>query len=293
MTYTISRGGKVGPDGPNFLRHLGCFVVVAKPIIYNWSITQHVDVKAQLNGGIRYLDLRVARKDNTNEICFLHGLYGAAIEQPLQEIADWLLSHSGEVVIIDFQHFYEFDDHLHKILIRIIDNIFKDKLCPVFPSFSHISLQWLALEKYQVFAIYRNSAAMNQTNLWFSNLWSTPWANTVNPRYLIKFLNEKLESRNQRTGFVSQCLLTPDTMYVARHVFGNLEKNLGNVCRDITLPWINEKKPGNGGLNVVISDFVSYNDFLFSKTVIQRNVELLKHSNHTASGRYIEVRSKS
>lgn len=293
MTYTITPKGKIGPDGPNFIRHLGCLLVVARPIIYNWSITQHDDVKAQLNGGIRYLDLRVARKSGTNDICFLHGLYGASIEQPLRDVADWLSSHSGEVLILDFQHFYEFDDKLHQVLIKIIETIFKEKLCPVFPSFTHISLQWLALEKYQLFVVYRNGAAISYPNLWFSSLWETPWADTVDPRYLLTFLNERLKRRNSRTGFVSQCLLTPNTFYIARHTCGNLERDLARVCRNNILPWIREKKPGSDGLNVVISDFVSYDDFVFTKTVIQRNVELLKWSNKTASGRYIEVQSKS
>ncbi|XP_046752754.1 PI-PLC X domain-containing protein 3 [Diprion similis] len=293
MTYTISRKGEIGPDGPKFLRHLGCFKMVAKPVIFNWSITQHDDVKAQLNGGIRYLDLRVAKKDGLNEICFLHGLYGASIEEPLEDIADWLTSHPGEVVILDFQHFYQFSDSLHNVLINIIESTFKGKLCPVFPSFTHISLQWLALEKYQVFVIYRNVAVMNHTNLWFSSLWVTPWPNTVNPVHLIEFLDKSLESRNPRTGFVSQCLLTPDTFYVLKHVFGNLERDLVDVCRTNTLPWIRNKKPGSDGLNIVISDFVSYNNFLFSKTVIQRNVEMLKVSSKPISGKYIEVQSKS
>ncbi|XP_012267489.2 PI-PLC X domain-containing protein 3 [Athalia rosae] len=293
MTYTITKKSKIGPDGPHFLRYLGCLLPVVRPIIFNWSITQHEDVKAQLNGGIRYLDLRVARKCQSDEVCFLHGLYGAPVEQPLNDISDWLSLHPEEVVILDFQHFYEFDDSLHHELIKIIERTFRGKLCPVFSSFSHISLQWLALEKYQVIAIYRNIAVLTATNLWYSNLWITPWPNTVNPGYLVRFLDEELETRNTETGFVSQCLLTPDTYYVARHFFGNLEKDLVNVCRDNILPWIREKKPGSDGLNIVISDFVSYNDFLFSKTVIQRNAELLKWSDKTTSRKYIEVRSKS
>lgn len=293
MTYTITRRGTVGPDGPNFLRYLGCFSVVVKPIIYNWSITQHDDVRAQLNGGIRYLDLRVARKNDTNEIYFLHGLYGAEIDKPLRDVADWLSSHPGEILILDFQHFYKFDEALHDTLIGIIENIFKGKLCPVFPSFNHISLQWMALKKYQLFVIYRNISAISKNNLWFSSLWETPWADTVDPKYLVKFLNDKLEFRNSRTGFVSQCLLTPDTYYVAKHPFGNLERDLVGVCRNNILPWINEKSPGSDGLNIVISDFVSYDDFIFSKTVIQRNVELLKTSKKPPSGKYIQVQPKS
>ncbi|XP_014478123.1 PREDICTED: uncharacterized protein LOC106746260 isoform X2 [Dinoponera quadriceps] len=80
MTYTIERRNDVGPDEPAFIRTLGRYCsLVAKPIILNWSITQRDDVRRQLNGGIRYLDLRVATKPRTRDIYFLHGLYGSEI----------------------------------------------------------------------------------------------------------------------------------------------------------------------------------------------------------------------
>lgn len=276
MTYTIQRHNDVGPDEPAFIKNLGRYCsFVSKPIIFNWSITQYENVKEQLNGGIRYLDLRVATNPRDQDIYFLHGLYGSKIYPPLKSIADWLAEHANEVVILDFQHFYLFSEADHRRLTETIIQIFRGKLCPVFAKFDHITLNWLGIERYQVFVIYRNAYAQNHSTLWPSGLWCTLWPNTIHIDKLIEFLNAELHARSLDIAFVSQCLLTPNATYVLKHLFGTLQGTLVPMCQDAILSWINEKRPGRGGLNIVIADFVSQNNFLFSKTVIQSNNRLL------------------
>lgn len=275
MTYTIERRNDVGPDELPVVRFLGRYCsLIAKPIIFNWSINQYDNITEQLNGGIRYLDLRLATKSN-DEIHFLHGLYGAEITRPLQDVADWLSSHPNEVVILDFQHFYAFTERHHRSLIDKIRHIFRDKMCPIYGKFDHLTLEWLSFRKYQVFVVYRNIVIRNYTDLWPSGLWPTPWPNTVSTSKLLRFLDSSLQSKVPNIGFVSQCLLTPSVSFVVRHLCGNLHRSLGNRCRSATLSWIQKNHPGTGGMNIVITDYVSVNSFLFSKLVIQRNVTLL------------------
>ncbi|XP_003694563.1 PI-PLC X domain-containing protein 2 [Apis florea] len=275
MTYTIKRHNDVGPDEPKYIRALGRYCsFVSKPIIFNWSITQHENIKDQLNGGIRYLDLRVATKSTDANIYFVHGLYGSKIYQPLQEIAEWLSFHSNEIVILDFQHFYSFSETNHSHLVETIFRIFQTKLCPVASMFDHITLNWLNLEKYQVIVIYRNVFAQNYSNLWPSCLWHTPWPNTVRVNELIDFLDIKLKARPLEIGFISQCLLTPDIPYILKHLCGTLQRDLVPLCQKAILLWINHKRPGRGGLNIIIADFISDNNFLFCKTVIDSNKKI-------------------
>lgn len=275
MTYTIKRHYDVGPDEPKYIRALGRYCsFVSKPIIFNWSITQHENIKDQLNGGIRYLDLRVATKPTDANIYFVHGLYGSKIYQPLQEIAEWLSFHSNEIVILDFQHFYSFSEMDHSHLVETIFRIFQTKLCPVASMFDHITLNWLNLEKYQVIVIYRNVFAQNYSNLWPSCLWRTPWPNTVRVNELINFLDIKLKARPLEIGFISQCLLTPDISYILKHLCGTLQRDLVPLCQKAILLWINHKRPGRGGLNIIIADFISDNNFLFCKTVIDSNKKI-------------------
>lgn len=276
MTYTISKNNDVGPDESRYIRALSRYLsIVSKPIIFNWSITQHDNVKDQLNGGTRYLDLRVATKPQNGDIYFVHGLYGSKIYQPLQEVAGWLSSHSGEIVILDFQHFYSFSEMDHRHLVETIFRIFQTKLCPIAHTFNHITLNWLTLKRYQVIVIYRNVYAQNYSNLWPSVLWQTPWPNTVRVSELIDFLNAELQKRPLGSGFVSQCLLTPDMPYVLKHLCGTLQTNLVSQCQKVVLSWVKQKRPGRGGLNIVIADFVSDTNFLFCKTVIESNKRIL------------------
>ena len=276
MTYTIEPNNYVGPDESKLIRLFGRYLsLLIKPIIFNWSMNQEDSIKDQLNGGIRYIDLRVATKRSDHRVYFLHGLYGAEITQPLVEVKDWLDTHPGEIIIMDFQHFYKFTDQHHQSLIEHLRHLFRGKMCPLQNSLEYITLQWLYRQRYQLFVVYRDISARNYLDLWPSGAWPTPWPNTVNSTELIDFLNEGLKKRVPLAGYVSQCLLTPDGTYVMKHICGNLHRDLCPKCRGVTIPWIEENSPGSGGMNIVITDFVSLDNFLFSKSVIQRNVQLL------------------
>ncbi|XP_034947085.1 PI-PLC X domain-containing protein 3 [Chelonus insularis] len=287
MTYTINRFNNVGPDEPYYLQFLGkYFSIISRPIIFNWSVTQYESVIQQLNGGIRYLDLRLASKPTDNEIYFVHGLFGDEVSQHLINISNWLVIHSSEIIIIDCQHFYAFSDEHHHYFLRKIKSIFGNMICPAIFHLLHINLDWMIKRKYQVILIYRNEIAKTDYDLWPTNLWPTPWPNTTRPRALIDFLNIRLKTRLPDTGFISQCLLTPDTKFVLKHFCGSLNRDLGAICRKATIRWIYKNSPGSGGLNIVITDFISYDNFLFSKIVIQRNVALLEEERNTRTQAY-------
>ncbi|XP_043275694.1 PI-PLC X domain-containing protein 3 [Venturia canescens] len=278
MTYGIKRSNDVGPDKPKWLRVLSRFFsFISKPIIYNWSVTQYEDVTIQLNGGIRYLDLRLATKSSNNEsIYFVHGLYGSEVTEPLESVDHWLTAHPEEVVLLDCQHFYEFTKENHRYFVDKIKRIFGNKICPATRNLVDISLSWLNERKYQVLVIYRNEIAAGEKHVWPSGLWPTPWPDTVDPDKMLQFLELRIRNRTPNVGFVSQCLLTPNSAYVVKHLWGSLYRDLATLCRNASLPWIRQHKPGILGLNVVITDFIAYDNYLFSRTVIQRNNELLR-----------------
>ncbi|XP_066596724.1 PI-PLC X domain-containing protein 3 [Prorops nasuta] len=256
MTYTIMPENDIGPDEPAYIRMLGCICTfAAKPIIFNWSITQDSTIIQQLNGGVRYLDLRVATKSASNDFYFLHGLYGEKINKSLEDILNWLNHHPNEIIILDFQHFYSFSHYDHEKLIKLITNMFHGKLCPVYETFNHITLEWLSSLKNQIILIYRDINARNHAYFWPNNFWPTPWPNTTSTDRLIAFLSNNLRSKNDNLGFVSQCLLTPNFPYVLKHLCGNLRKSLVRSCQTPIYTWINEQCPGKFGMNIVIAGF--------------------------------------
>lgn len=277
MTYTIDKSNELGPDNPSLVTAANLlFPNLTKDLAYNWAINQKVTAKQQLDGGIRYLDLRLATKKHDDKFYFVHGLYGSEIQQPLKEVADWLALHPSEVIILDFQHFYNFTESHHRDLVYLLKNLFRGKLCPRINPPGSVTLNWLAAKNLQVLIIYRHYSITPDDNFWLDRLWPTPWPETVSRSRLIRFLNDGVKNRDRTIGFTSQAILTPDQRYITRHLFENTERALLKKMKRPTIDWVNSNYPGiAGGMNVVMTDFVSSEEFLFSKAVIQRNEKFL------------------
>lgn len=225
----------------------------------------------------RYLDIRLAILSGASEPHVVHGLFGDPITDALKEIKDFLDSHNEEILILDFQHFYSFkqDDHIR--LLVLLDSLFGRKLCPVSYNLYHITLRWMRENGYQVIVIYRNNAARGQPKFWPTEYFPTPWPNTTSVDSMIQFVESGMSSRPKTTGFVSQCILTPDNALVIRHPCGNLESKCGIPCNRAIIPWLEKQSPGEKGINIVIADFINMYNFPYSKTIIQLNAKLLHH----------------
>lgn len=96
----------------------------------------------------RYFDIRVARKGSKLLAC--HGLYGMEVINALEEINECLNEHPEEVVILDFQHIYDFTTLDHRLLIEKIHSIFQSKLCPEPTNVIDVTLNWLKNNRHQV-----------------------------------------------------------------------------------------------------------------------------------------------
>lgn len=110
--------------------------------------------------GIRYFDLRVARKpnDSSGDLYFTHVIYTHLMvlvsiisviysvshqafmapcvvnvrpsQETLSSVAAWLDSHPKEVVILACSHFEGISDRLHQAFILSLKKLFGSKLCP-------------------------------------------------------------------------------------------------------------------------------------------------------------------
>ncbi|KAF7204884.1 PI-PLC X domain-containing protein 1 [Nothobranchius furzeri] len=120
---------------PEVLRRFSriCFV---RRIVRRWAMTQEVTITEQLNAGVRYFDLRIARKHNDSNptrLYFHHGLLTRTdVETVLREIDAWASRHPKEVIIVSLSHFEGFDKkieaQLHIHLIQFIKDLFGAKL---------------------------------------------------------------------------------------------------------------------------------------------------------------------
>ncbi|KAL6462717.1 hypothetical protein MHYP_G00291390 [Metynnis hypsauchen] len=79
FSFWVDENAPVGTDHKAFVKHLAMiFRLLAKKVMKKWSMTQNLTFREQLEGGIRYFDLRVSSKPGEVgcEVYFIHGLFG-------------------------------------------------------------------------------------------------------------------------------------------------------------------------------------------------------------------------
>ncbi|CAD6997154.1 PI-PLC X domain-containing protein 2 [Ceratitis capitata] len=275
MTYGIKSRAKPAPDADRSTIWLNfCFPWCVR----RWAKTQSSSVLDQLLLGIRYFDLRVCQKND--KYYFAHGLFAMEIFEPLEELKRYLLSHRGEICILDFQHFYEMDETHHKQLQNRLLMLFDSMLYAKSDgNLSEFTLNRSSALGRQVFLIYRRCPLPLPNEFWPSNSWPTPWPNVTSIKKLEIYLQKSLLTRQPSQGFVSQCILTPSGKYITLRFFSSLRKTAKKVNSKLK-PWIEEQLPGPfeenepPKANVFIVDFASLNNGEFCNTVIGLNYKI-------------------
>lgn len=256
------------------------FSILAYPIIKKWTVTQKVDIRTQLENGIRYFDFRAAPKSKPgdNDLYFVHGLYGPKIISMCSDIKDFLDEHQKEVVIIHIQHFIGTKPQQEKDLLDDLLRIFDAKICPYHKDHkSEPTLDQLNADKKQIFLFYPSESSVRSQYLWPPKYLPNPWANTTKTQYLLRFLNHRVHQRECDRFFVTQGVLTPDDSFVRRHLLSSLQKRLVQPCNQTLCEWLKDQRAGPKGPNIVMTDFVEWNNFQIPKCVIQMNYTLLNH----------------
>jgi len=121
FAFDLDESGDVAPCADNTVHGLvSVFGMMAKKIVSNWSKTQSLGVDAQLKAGVRYFDIRVSCRPGSSELFVVHGLYGPTVESCLDSLAAFLDDHCCEIVLLDFNHFYDMDSAAHDRLINAL-----------------------------------------------------------------------------------------------------------------------------------------------------------------------------
>lgn len=295
FTFFLNRSEGVAPDEPQWMKraaeYLGSCV---KRIIYNWSSVQSLNVTEQLASGVRYFDIRVATKSDSCDppgtqsesgmerkdvkLFCVHGLYGLCIDECLESVASYLEDHGREIVVLDFNHFYEVDCEVHHGLIRKIRERFGSKLCPVHHDLREVSLRFLWHHGYQLIVLYHHCLAHHFHFLWPGCRVQSPWPGTDDVRQLLDRLEENYEvGRREGDFYVTQGILTPTTMFILKHLNSTLKETLAQMVVGPFLNWIRGKAVGRNGLNICIIDCVDLSGF--TEAVVAMNYN---HRDHTA-----------
>ncbi|XP_066522459.1 PI-PLC X domain-containing protein 1 [Hoplias malabaricus] len=234
----------------------GIFYCFTRPVIYRWTTTQVKGIMEQLQAGIRYFDLRIAKRpnDTSNDLYFSHIIYTQLrVVETLRTMATWLSAHPKEIVILACRQFEGLHEKHHEELIYFIKNIFGAKLCP--HNAADISLRGLWSSAHQVLLSYDNQAATRHKVLWPGiPYW---WANKANAEELLQYLEWQKELGRPDGFFVSGLNLTATRCFIASHPQVSLQvltmENWECIKR-----WLEEQKPGakSTSLNIIAGDFV-------------------------------------
>ncbi|XP_062983689.1 PI-PLC X domain-containing protein 2 [Elgaria multicarinata webbii] len=277
FSYWVDEKSPVGPDQATAIKRIAKISLVKK-LMKKWSVTQNLTFKEQLEGGIRYFDLRVSSKPGEpgQEIYFIHGLFGIKVWDGLMEINTFLTHHPKEVIFLDFNHFYAMDNNHHAYLISRIQEVFESRLCTK-ECVESVTLQSLWEQEQQVLIFYHHPLFDVYPFLWPGNKMPAPWANTTNVHKLLQFLETTLGERTKHGTFhVSQAILTPRVKTIARNLIRGLKNTLVHRNLPLILNWVKSQKPGSMGVNIITSDFVELVDF--AATVIALNDLLLEEN---------------
>eukprot|EP00064_Thunnus_orientalis_P015097 superscaffoldBa00002737_g15146 len=258
---------------PCFLRLTDrLFPCWTRPCVYRWATTQQSVLSDQCDLGIRFLDLRIARKPAEGvKLFFAHGIYTLlTVKEALEELATWLDAHPKEIVIISCTHFDSLTDGDHTRLVDYILSLFGEKLCS---SQDSPTLRSCWSRGQQVIVSYDNQQMLQQhPELWTGiPYW---YADSTDPKKVIAYLEDQ-KHRGRPAGFyVSGLNLTEDAPYVLLHPFQNLRK-MTTKALSLLLRWASEQRPGPevGGVNILCCDFVAVSQFC--SLVISLNYKLL------------------
>ena len=245
---------------------------VVKIITHNWSVTQSLDVTQQLKAGVRYFDIRVGAKSNSDELHSVHGLYGSKVHAYLEEINVFLEEHPKEIVLLDFNHFYDTNENSHSRLKRNIFDTFGSKLCP-FVELDQLSLCFMWEWNLQVIVFYHCNHG-NEPQLWPGTAIRSRWPNVKTVDELLKILDEDTLKRSEYMNKfqVTQGVLTPDAQFIVFNIGATLKNSLCVQAAEPFVRWLKTKKTDRYGVNICIIDFVEMADYI--STVINLNYSL-------------------
>jgi len=267
-----------------------------KDILMRWSVTQSLSATQQLEVGVRFFDLRVAKHKTSGQIHIVHGLMGTNLAVHLREIKTFLEGHRKEVVFLYFQKYYNMDTNDGLGMSRQINDLLGTKICKptdfgyVFSSArttKPVTLsQSLTLTKIwengcQVFLFSHMDEIINDYIKFFQLppfYWEDfldydgSWPNTNSIREMKQHARERREGKNQlwKQGkmYALQAVLTPTALDI---VFRNGLKDMTAGANEAFAAWLKEVDDA-AGFNVVVADFIQNEDLV--SAIIDKNHRL-------------------
>lgn len=280
MSYGITNKSRIAPDAEPLIARLHKYI---PSVIRRWAQTQEYTALDQLRNGIRYFDLRICQNKNDLKYYFAHALFCEEVTGPLIEMKNFLEKNPEELIILDCQHFYAFEQEDHVKLSNRFIEIFGHLIYGREDgSLENCSLNEAVSKKKQILLIYRYQGGQIPTKFWYGYHWPTPWPNKVNVSQLRNYLDDSLQNRPRGAGFVTQCVLTPSVKFIIPRFMFSLRYACARPVNTKLHNWIGQQTPGEYSdgekptVNVFIADFIEIKNSNFCQIVIDLNKKLIR-----------------
>eukprot|EP01124_Arcella_intermedia_P033626 TRINITY_DN8111_c0_g1_i2.p1 TRINITY_DN8111_c0_g1~~TRINITY_DN8111_c0_g1_i2.p1 ORF type:complete len:308 (-),score=84.66 TRINITY_DN8111_c0_g1_i2:16-939(-) len=277
--YNFTEKSPYGPDAISWLIENPTIGNIAQSIVVKWSQTQNRSTIEQLRDGIRYLDLRIGFVDNG--FYLVHGLCGPSIDEVLSEIEQFVAQCPQEIIILDFNHFYNMKEEQHTQLINIIH---QKLLKSMIPYTQDIPLTFNSLWESQktIFVMYHHASCAAFPLLWPQQCINSPWPDKTDPNDLFEYLRKCPRTPNF---FVSQAILTPRVSTVVSSVLPTQPsslKNFTDMANITVIDWLMEQVKAHP-LNIIIVDFYESINFVEAIILINQFKYLKQKTNHSTT----------
>lgn len=254
-----------------------------KNLVVRWAIAQERNVFQQLCDGIRYIDLRVCSVKNPGDkvgtMYTCHSVISDKLEDVLNDIKEFTEKHPKEILIIDFNHFYDMDAPTHKSLVNMIETKYSSRLIKKEMSLtSKIENYWK--EGKSIIVLYDKTTVANEYDfLWPQVHIYSAWMNSPTLEDLKEKLYNHMQFRNALiTGKISdkkydfrnifhvcQGIVTPDTKMIvgsviSRRKFESLIQ-LGKVVTPAFIQWFSEEW-ADVDFNILLVDHYHLTNFV-------------------------------
>lgn len=278
-------------------------ISVIKPYVAGWSRAQSQSVTAQLNGGVRFLDLRIIEADD-GQLYAWHGLLGVRAEDLLDDIEEWVRTpgHEKEIVILSFGTRIPNDNGHWSNFLNSLRTRFSDILIP--PTTSTGAFTGNVTPLKDIWAsgkrviVQVGNAIGHSGGVWKSRSIYSPWPDEADLEPLSTAVRNNLSAGaqdyvNGGAGdvyattpasdrlFVLQIQPSPKGGTIALGLINPFQTTLKQLNTNVGIPmaqrvwewWFHDQHNARANMNIIVSDF--YEDTKVVQMAIVMNVPIL------------------
>ena len=190
--------------------------IPADQLVRRWAKAQTLSVGAQLERGIRYVDIRAGWNRDLERWAVHHALTGAAVDEVMEEIKTFLASAPSEVVVVELTHFY--GDPMPEDVERLasmVDEVFGNMTARYHGGHSSLferTVGEMAEANDRVVVVFEDTSIGRRHGFWPKNTITNTYANTDNFADMLAFNHEVVSAFNDVNYDTSALLKTSWTL---------------------------------------------------------------------------------